>query len=387
MDCLRGFAILMGLLILPGVSHAGTEILFGPEFTVMHFEEFTLPAKLRVCSRMRSHLVDGQPEGAKFEYLPEHSAASATLRSPNGWYFHHHIEGEVIEIRTRPSTVSYFRKYASDMQDAIFVSAANEGFFAAMFRGGGHINVSSEAFYQDRLLFRNFIVDMFNHNELFMGVFGYDTHNALPMQMLPAENVAKVQAVIQAFDDGVYDVDTMHIQFSKDLYSALGASNDMFMAAWNGNFWSGRGKYHAVNPGHMNETDKEKNRLELRGVRPQVSMDMWIRQIDLLDGRIRYLQNIRTPIPLETRVPIHELNVEIHKYDPPIDPQLALRSFYQYVKESGKNWSDHRDYLWPKWVTDGELEKFEKSLWFLKREKNLLQVIKSICERALAKAG
>ena len=43
-------------------------------------------------------------------------------------------------------TVNGFKKYQTDIQDAVFVSAANNNYFPALFRGGGHINVSSYFF-------------------------------------------------------------------------------------------------------------------------------------------------------------------------------------------------------------------------------------------------
>jgi hypothetical protein len=60
--------------------------------------------------------------------------------------------------------------------------------------------------------------------------------------------------------------------------------------------------------------------------------------------------------------------MEKHLLQPPIDPQWALRTFYEYVTESGLEWKDHTDYLWPKWITDHEVELFESTRWFKDRE-------------------
>jgi hypothetical protein len=85
----------------------------------------------------------------------------------------------------------------------------------------------------------------------------------------------------------------------------------------------------------------------------------------LLEQRLRYLERFTSPLTYENRVPLERM---VSQYIPPIDAQLALQSFYVYVKESGLLWKDHRDYLWPQWMSGEELEKFESSEWFRAQE-------------------
>lgn len=355
-------------------TYAISDILFGPEFTFVDLESSEQkPANVsRVIFRMHNHLVLGQPEGARFSREEDPGQVRGSFTSPNGWKFTHHPDGSLgFEVQVTPGTIEYFRKYAADMQDAIFVSAANEGFMPALFYGGGHINISFKPFLTDPLLFRNFIVDLWNHNELFMGVFGYDTNNALPLDLANPYDIGEVKKIIARFDAGEFRDTSGMIEFTRHLKHALDTA-DPLLRMWHAVGYSTRTKFHAISFNRIAMNDS--GRLELRGVRPQASMDVWLRQIELLHARLKYLEKVRVPIPYRPRVSfvVDEVRSN-HMLNPPLDPQLALREFHGYVRQSGKKWEDHRDYLWPQWITDGELDKFEKSKWFLRRERHWLQ--------------
>jgi hypothetical protein len=53
-----------------------------------------------------------------------------------------------------------------------------------------------------------------------------------------------------------------------------------------------------------------------------------------------------------------DLSLQDRVLNPPVDPQQALQAFHQYVTESGLRWEDHQDYLWPRWISSGEVERF-----------------------------
>ena len=96
-------------------------------------------------------------------------------------------------------------------------------------------------------------------------------------------------------------------------------------------------------------------------------MDVWLNQIELIESRINnHLRHIDKPLPLRARVALTEA---LDPYVPPVDPQAALRSFYMYVNEARLDWKDHRGYVWPPWIRDGELAKFESSDFFKTRER------------------
>lgn len=316
---------------------------FGPEFNISKSETSTSMEHL--TKHLLEHLVINQPEGSKFQFnqVNPFGLYRPTFFSPNGWWFSYYPDGG-IEFTMKPMTVDEYKRFKDDIQDAIFVSAANQGYFPQLWRGGGHINVDITNFRNNPVYMRNFIVDLWNHNELFMGIFNYDTHNAIPHHFSTnlAEKVAHVDEMIR---------------------SGQGSDFDAILVALRTNL-SGNA---------FNLYRDSTNRIEIRAVRPQTSMDVWIRQISLLEARLKYLATIDELIPYQPRVP-WDYDSSRNELEPPVDPQQALRSFYSYVDESKQDWVDHRDYIWPQWTwrQEGqevsELEKFEASSWFKVRQ-------------------
>ena len=90
----------------------------------------------------------------------------------------------VLEIKMKPLTVAETRRFKADIQDAIFVSTANQGLYPWDYLGGGHLNLDISIFGGNVLLARNFLADFWSHNELSMGILQYDTKNAPPFPLL-----------------------------------------------------------------------------------------------------------------------------------------------------------------------------------------------------------
>lgn len=294
-----------------------------------------------MSSAFRDHLIYGQPESARFKYAMN-TEGREVLTSPNGWWLSWHRDSDCVEVQTKPMTIEQFKHYKDDLQDAIFVTAANAGYFPALWQGGGHINIDITNFQNDPLLFRNFIVDLLNHNELFMGVLEFNIHRA----GRPHEFESNIQRAVDMIDLAMRN---KTVTFEK--------VREEFAKVLTGNSFS-------------LQKIKEERRIEIRAVRPQTSMDTWIRQIELFEGRIQYLSTIREPIPYQPRVPWNydRLAPPAERSIPPIDPQEAFKSFYIYITESGLRWQDHTDYLWPMWKSSGEVQKFEQSDWFKQQE-------------------
>jgi hypothetical protein len=349
-------ALLFAILPQAQARDTSLPILFGPEFTfspIRTSADRDIGGRDLIESRQVKHLIEGQPEGAKFTRDSE----GHMFRSPNGWSFTLGTDNGVVEVKMAPMTWPEYAHYASDIQDAIFTSAANEGRFPALFSGGGHISIGVDVLIQESpLLFRNLLADLINHSELFMGIFNYDTNNALPFPLAAAERRARVLESFRAFDRNETDL----TQLISSINSVqMDAPQDEFRTAFNA---IGRGKMHGFSLHHIK--DGLNGRLELRGVRPQASIDVWVRQIRLLAKRIEFLRKKRRPIPVKVIVPVEEpivVSAEKHLLNPPVNPQQALRAFHQYVVESGERWEDHKDYLWPKWISDGEVDRYEQS--------------------------
>lgn len=350
------FACLLLALMISVPTFALKQVLFGPEFT---FSPSRAGLSTRaVWERMEKHLIKDQPEGAKFRLGALNGREYLT--SPNGWWVSWYWDLGSVEVQTRPMTVAEFKRFRDDMHDAIFVSAANEGYFPELWRGGGHINLNVANFQENTLLYRNFIIDLLNHNELFMGIFNYDVSNATPHELVhvfhPTSRLrSDVPALLEVLDgrlQGGASFESMTSLFKEYLKGF--------------SFW-----FFKI----------EQQRIEIRAVRPQASIDVWIHQIELIEARLKYLENIKTPIPYQPRVAMDAEPRD--RLTPPVDPQEAMKSFYVYVRESGLPWKDHRDYLWPQWMwrqnenEPSELEKFESSEWFLNQEASVS------CERHL----
>lgn len=360
------------ILLLEVAAFADRGPRFGPEFT---FGPENMDA---FYNRLDQHLLHDQPRGAKFKKI-----SIADYESPNGWTIDIMPDHGVAEVRMAPMFVDEYERYAADIQDAIFVSAANEGMFPLLYQGGGHINLDVGYFEkQPPVLLRNFLVDWWNHSELALGVFSYDTHNGISLSQ--ATGVRRgVARVIRQFDDGEFGSiqrtnSRTVLRFLQALNEEFHGGEDPFVQLWtkNGHRWV---KDYEIS--FEDSTGLEgRRRIEIRSVRPQSSMDVWLRQISLIRDRIFYLKKRfgREPIAIEPsyQFPAHlEKKAKAFKLNPPIDPQEALRGFYTYLTEAGHTWSDHRDYLWPQWTikpTDGpsELARFEKSTWFKKQETN-----------------
>lgn len=352
------FQVLSLLFLFFGIQAFSLEpIRFGPEFTFMAFgENANIPD---LVHHIINHVTVDQPVGAKFVYRRDGMHYRETLRSPNGWMMSFYQDSGGLEVLTNPMTVADFKKYKSDIQDAIFASASVKGYFPALWQGGGHINIDVTNFEKNPMLFRNFVVDLLNHNELFMGIFEFNAEKksvAIPHELMSSNISAALNMIEISRRNHSLSFHSMVETFQQFLKGSSFAFNKI---------WDDR-------------------RFEIRAVRPQASMDVWIHQIELFESRLKYLERFRGPIPYAPRVPWQESSIN---GKPPVDPQAAMKSFYVYVRESGLKWQDHRDYLWPLWVqaqegeTQSEREKFEASEWFKAQENSLS------CENRLIGAG
>jgi hypothetical protein len=123
-------------------------------------------------------------------------------------------------------------------------------------------------------------------------------------------------------------------------------------------------RFVAVNLQRFNEIQTVNRRVELRAVRPQASMDVFVRQVRLLRNRLRYLSTLNTPVPLQLPagltepVPYETQATTEQALNPPINAQDALRNFRKFVEESGERIEDHLDYVWPQWISTGEVHRF-----------------------------
>lgn len=364
----------LALLLSPLGSTAADwiELRFGPEFTFANrYGRYSDRDEMRLKRNLERHLIGGQQTGSEFNYRVD--GDRPVMVSPNGWSFDVIRDVTVAEFRMAPMTLKDFKRFKSDIQDAIFISAANVGLFPWAFLGGGHISVGVDEFTSNPLLTYNFIVDFFNHNELALGVLGFDSNNATPLSMASESIRNSVKEVLDSFalrlrnDPGSAT--------SNELFRLLANAyrkDERYSSVWRVAPYS---KHVDLSAYDWMGNHHHNGRLEIRCVRPQRDIETWINQIELLQARLNLLKRRRTPLGFKPKVPIAEpLKLSFaddgHLLNPPVDPQLALASFYTYVTESGLKWDDHRSYIWPAWITSGELSKFEEGDFFKARNSN-----------------
>jgi hypothetical protein len=352
---------------------------FGPEFT------FQLSTNLdpnrsyqEFLAHLRAHLVHHQPLNEVFTYnITPHAAAFA---SPHGWWFNVDRDGaRAVEVHTTPMTVAEFESVAVNIEDAIFTSARNRGMWPALYAGGGHINIDLKYFFDKPILLRNFLVDLVNHSELAFGIMNYDSNNAVPIPLLN-DLLDGFQKSIREFDEKLKSTGrsgpNQTMSLMKNLHFRLSGVPHPFRKQWERSRDADIGKFTAVSFTNGYSGDPRELRIEIRSVRAQWNMNQWIRQIMLFRDRMRYLQTNYADklLPIAIQVPVDQGAMAGDHLRPPVNPEEALRAFYNYVREAGHRWQNHRDYLWPAWVwpNEGEttsvLDRFEQSSWFHERE-------------------
>jgi hypothetical protein len=382
------------LLLLSSVAQA-TELIFGPEFAITSQEilDAQQPAPLNVnlstlrresfyntvlvnkrqalIELLKQRLVHDRPIGEKFEVYFKNidDELRFVLRSPSGWYAALGVDPGVLEWTTNPMTLQQFQNFKNEIQEVIFTIPGEIGLGPALFAGGGHINVGLGPFSSDRLLLRNFVVDLLNHSELFLGVFNHDTNNAISPWLLKVSDLNRIidflkspPEVLQSMEleDFMWKMENSFNVYTNDPYLDYfrPLTAHYFHVRNTGVAFCFRQDKHIYQDQRLGSW-----RMEIRAVRPQTSMDVFLNQIELIQKRVDFLSRQSDYLQLQNRLQIDfRGRVEDRVYNPPVDPQAALQSFYEFVTESGLRWEDHQSYLWPWWITSGELARFNSGL-------------------------
>lgn len=227
-----------------------------------------------------------------------------------------------IEVTTTPGTLAEFEARAPRIQRDLFDAMAEVGVTPQEFRGGGHIHIGPQAFENNIQLFRNFLVDYYNHNGLAEGGLNFDPKNSKSMALESPRTKRKLRKLIEKIDNGnIKSFKRAYRKTSRILtgYKAL-RLNSSFMT------------------------------VEIRAIRPQQSMEDFLKQIRLFSGRMEYLSSLDGPIPLQ-------------EWNPTRTSLEAINHMHSYVTESGLEWKDYRHMVLPSWQNPGgDLETFESRL-------------------------
>ncbi len=221
---------------------------------------------------------------------------------PDDWWFQMGIDTGCLEVQTTPSTLATFRDKKEIMEKFIFGSAKDLGMKPHERIGGGHLNVDLVTGFDngDARLFRNFVVDRINNPELVWGIFGNHMGNAPPVSALERRLHWQMENIIKEFDEkGIYDFAALQ-NLAQEIEKRVYVSNP---------FWLAEGKsiwtpsyYQDLNFRNVKSTTPEsQRRVEIRGYRPQQSIDEFLLEMEYMDARLTYLKNLEQD--LEVKIP------------------------------------------------------------------------------------
>jgi hypothetical protein len=227
----------------------------------------------------------------------------------------------VVEIQTKPSTVTEYNA-AKPHLERLFKAGAETGLTPdPKFKQGGHIHMDfASAFGDDHRLFRNFLVDFMNHQELGGGgVFGSDPKNAPHLSLLTDEQKSVFMDLIDRFDRG--EIKTGR-ELAKKIIQNVYHDNPAH--------WSPFHKYHALNLSRVPDTGNFST-VEFRALSAQQSPDEFLKQTGLFEARLEFLKKLDRNLPL---VGFRPLSLE-----------GKVGAFRSYVEESGLDWNDYKPLL------------------------------------------
>lgn len=198
----------------------------------------------------------------------------------DGFWVQISTDPSVVEIQTKPSTLAEYTKHEAIL-DELFQAGKRVGISPDSWgTGGGHIHMDfASTFGEDKRLFRNFLVDFMNHQELGgSGIFGSDTSNAPHLNLLTQEQQAEFRKVIHEFDTG-------RIKDSRALAEAI--NKRVYYQTPSG--WRPPVKYQALNLTRMSMPDGEAT-IEFRGIGPQRNPQEFLQQLKLFEQRVEFLR-------------------------------------------------------------------------------------------------
>ena len=235
----------------------------------------------------------------------------------------------MLEVTASPLTQEQFKSKMRKIQAVLFDSALAVGLKVHDRLVGGHIHLDKKGhFGSNELLMRNFIVDLFNHSELFMGVLSLDYVNAPPVTTLGRNALEDLRQIITDYDKKTIGLETFLDLVNGRVYLQ-------------GESIQKDSKYQAVNL-------QNEETIEVRGFRPQKSAIHYYDMISLLEARIEYLKAIPGPIKFtgedqSTQIKWAEVR-GLHSYQTKYSPEMRAMRFYQYVTEAGLDWDSYKNY-------------------------------------------
>lgn len=247
------------------------------------------------------------------------------------FWFELHRDPWVIEVTMKPMDGEVLSKepLKSLIQETIWGSARSIGLVPQDRIGGGHVHLDiGTHFENDPLLFRNFVVDLVNHPELFMGGLSLDLLNAPPLAIQSEAQRGAFENLLHRFDKGGMSISEFKARLAAEVYTETYMSQIPHPR-------HNPSKYQVANVNHQES-------LEIRGVRPQESFEYFLLVTELFQSRIRFLKRIHGPIPYERKnfsdLVSHQTIRAKQTYDVQVPAEKIRAALKNYIEQSGLSW-------------------------------------------------
>ena len=206
----------------------------------------------------------------------------------DGWWFQVSTDPGVVELQFAPATLKGFKKRQALLKTHVYDVAEELGLHVDVESGANHLHLDlAETFGGNALLFRNFLVDWFNHSLVLQRILNGDLYNSPPISAQSLESRHAFKAAIEAFDRG--EIKTIEALSRKIL-------DEVYSTTYSG--WNPPEKYQAINLTRVFARNAGARTVEMRAVRSAESAEGLLLQMTLIENHIKWLKTQRQPIPL-----------------------------------------------------------------------------------------
>ncbi|MCF8060415.1 MAG: hypothetical protein K9K67_14025 [Bacteriovoracaceae bacterium] len=239
---------------------------------------------------------------------------------PDGFHFNIGRDQRVIEVTASPISSKDLVTHSQKISNTLLLAGERIGLRPAKHTGGGHLHFDFTGLFQeDRQLFRDFMVDYYNHQFIFSEFFGGEINNAPVIGDLPASSQENFQKIIDDFDKSPFSI----YEFIERLNS------EVYHQTFNPNYNPSQ-KYQALSLIHAY---KELGTLEFRSVRPYQSGESVNLIANMIFKRRDHLKSLRTQgiainLGKKTNHSIDERFELVSKYL--MDSGLSARDYYRF---------------------------------------------------------
>lgn len=268
-------------------------------------------------------------DGCEVEWMEDkYGLEFGRIHYPDGHFLNVTLDPWVVEVTASPIPLHKLDEITKRLNKDLYQSATEIGLHPSYTAGGGHIHFGVEGLFgADPKLFRDFLVDLYNHPELASGILAGDSYNSPPMMALPKKNQDAFKKIIRDFDESPISINQLAKKIYEQVYSTSPSG------------WEPPQKYQGVNISRLVEDfDPSEETIEIRFIRPQQNADQFKRVAELFTKRVEFLKQERAA----ARVLIPEANPFPNGITSHIYLQDKFNRFLTFVSESGL---DPTDYL------------------------------------------